>query len=98
MVEKIYPTRHTTIGSLLNAQLGLFAFCVDCDYGHDVDLERYAEELGRDQSVVPVHLVPKLHCPVCGSKNVGTVLVQPGAEVPSDQIEHVRLQWRDAKG
>jgi hypothetical protein len=94
VVEKFYPTRHTTIGSVIDAGLGILAFCLDCEYAHEVDLDRFARELGREQSVLPVHLVPKLHCPNCGSKRVGTALIQPTTEVPAEHIEHVRMRWR----
>jgi hypothetical protein len=94
LAEKIYPTRHTTVGAVMDAGLGIFAFCLDCDFGQEVDLARYARELGRDQSVIPVHLVPKLHCPKCESKNVGTVLIHPDRERPIPHLEHVKARWR----
>lgn len=88
------PTRHTTIGSLIDDGLGIFAYCLDCEFGHEVDLERYARDLGRKQSVLPVHLVPKLRCPDCRSKNVAMVLVHPGGDVSAEQKRHVMAQWR----
>lgn len=78
----------------MDAGLVIFAFCLDCDFGQEVDLARYARELGRDQSVIPVHLVPKLHCPSCESKKVGTVLIHPGRALPIPHIEHVKARLR----
>ena len=92
MVEKFYPSRHTTIGSVIDAGLHIHAYCFDCGFDQDVDLNRVAGELGRDQSVLPVYLVPNLHCPQCQSKNVGTVLVTKGSEVSGDQIEHLKAR------
>lgn len=92
LAEKYYPTRHTTIGAVMDAGLHIHAFCVDCGFDRDMDLERVAGELGRKQSVLPVHLVPKLHCPQCGSKNVATVLVAEGSDVSAEQIPHLKLE------
>lgn len=94
MAEKFYPTKQTTIGAVMDAGLHIHAYCFDCGYDQDVDLNRVAGELGRDQSVLPVYLVPKLHCPQCHNKNVGTVLVTEGSEVTSDQIEHLKSRRR----
>lgn len=94
MVEKLYPTRHTTIGSVIDAGLRIIGFCLDCDHSEYIDLERVARELGRDQSSLPMYLVPKLYCSVCGSKNVGTVLAPEDEEVPEEQKRHVAEEWR----
>lgn len=90
MSEKFYPTRHTTIGAVIDAGLHIHAFCFECGFDQDMDLERVAGELGRKQSVLPVYLVPKLHCPRCGSKNLATVLVTEGSEVSAEQIQHLK--------
>jgi hypothetical protein len=92
LAEKFYPTRHTTIGSVIDAGLGIHAYCFDCGFDQDIDLKRIAGELGREQSVLPVHLVPKLYCPRCESKNIGTVLVTEGSDVSSEQIAHLKGQ------
>lgn len=68
LVEKFYPTRHTTLGAVMDAGLAIHAFCFECGFDQEIDLERVAGELGRAQSALPVYLVPKLHCPQCQSK------------------------------
>jgi hypothetical protein len=45
-------------------------------------------------SMLPVYLVPKLHCPLCHSKNVGTVLVTEGSEVNDDQVKRLKAHRR----
>jgi hypothetical protein len=50
LVEKFYPTRHTTIGSVIDAGLRIHAYCYDCGFDRDVDLERVGGELGREQN------------------------------------------------
>jgi hypothetical protein len=79
--EKLYPTRHTTIGSVIDAGLRIHA-CLDCRHDEDLDLEEVARRLGRNYSSLPLHLVPKLVCNNCGSKNVGTVLAPAGKDAP----------------
>lgn len=92
LTEKFYPTRHTTIGAVIDAGLRIHAYCFECGFDKEVDLGRVAGELGRDQSVLPVHLVPKLHCPQCHSKNIGTVLVAQGSNVTDEQLGHLKTQ------
>lgn len=94
LAEKFYPTRHTTLGAVMDAGLAIHAFCFECGFDQEIDLERVSGELGREQSALPVYLVPKLHCPRCQSKNVGTVLVPEGSGVSSEQIEHLKGQHR----
>lgn len=94
LAEKFYPTRHTTLGAVMDAGLAIHAFCFECGFDQEIDLERVSGELGREQSVLPVYLVPKLHCPRCQSKNIGTVLVAEGSEVSSEQIEHLKGRHR----
>lgn len=65
-----------------------------CGFDQEIDLDRVSGELGREQSALPVYLVPKLHCPQCQSKNIGTVLVTEGSGVSSEQIEHLKGQHR----
>ena len=89
MAEKFYPTRHITIGAVMDAGLRIHAFCFECGFDQDMDLERVSSELGRDQSVLPVYLVPKLHCPQCHSKKIATVLVTEGSDVSAEQIQHL---------
>jgi hypothetical protein len=88
LAEKFYPTRHTTIGAVIDAGLRTHAYCFDCGFDQDVDLNRVANELGRDQSVLPVHLVPKQ----CHSKNIGTVLVAQGSDVTGEQLGHLKTR------
>lgn len=97
MAEKFYPTRHTTLGSIMDAGLAIHAFCFECGFDQEIDLERVSGELGRRQSALPVYLVPKLHCPQCGSKNIGTMLVTEGSEVRSEQIEHLKGHQNDSR-
>lgn len=94
MAEKFYPTRHTTIGSVIDAGLRIHAYCFECGFDQEVDLARIAGDLGREQSALPVHLVPRLHCPQCQSKNIGTVLVTEGSNLSGEQIEHLKDQSR----
>ena len=94
MAEKLYPTRHTTIGSVIDAGLRIHAFCLDCGHAEDLDLREVARKLGRKHSSLPVHLVPKIHCDVCKSKNVGMVLAPADQQVPEEQVEHVRRNWK----
>lgn len=96
MAEKFYPTRHTTIGSIIDAGLRIHAFCLDCGHNEDLDLGEVARRLGRKHSSLPVHLVPKLVCSNCGSKNVGTVLAPAEKEVPADHVQHVGRRWKDS--
>lgn len=96
MAEKFYPTRHMTIGSVIDAGLRIHAFCLDCGHDEDVDLTEVARKLGRKHSSLPVHLVPKLVCSNCGSKNVGTVLAPADEAVPSEQVKHVCKNWKAA--
>lgn len=93
--EKLYPTKHVTIGSIIDAGLRIHGFCLDCGHDEDLDLREIARRLGRKHSSLPVHLVPKLVCGQCGSKNVGTVLAPAEKDVPKDQVEHVRAKWRE---
>jgi hypothetical protein len=90
VAEKFYPTRHTTIGSIIDAGLRIHAFCLDCGHDQDLDLGEVARRLGRKHSSLPVHLVPKLICSNCGSKSVGTLLAPADKPVPPDQIDHIR--------
>lgn len=78
----------------MDAGLRIHAFCFECGFDQDMDLERVAGELGRKQSVLPVYLVPKLHCPQCHSKNIGTVLVTEGSDVSAEEIEHLKQHRR----
>lgn len=94
LTEKIYATRHTTIGSVLDAGLRIHAFCLDCRHAEDVDMRVLARKLGRKHSTLPVHLVPKLVCSNCKSKNVGMVLMAGEGEMPKEQREHVEAVWR----
>ena len=89
MAEKFYPTRHTTIGAVIDAGLHIHAYCFECGFDQDMDLERVSSELGRDQSALPVYPVPKLHCPQCHSKKIATVLVTEGSDVSAEQIQHL---------
>ena len=98
MAEKLYPTRHITIGSVIDAGLRIHGFCLDCGHEEDVDLRVLARTLGRKHSSLPVHLVPKLVCGACGSKNVGTVLVPADKDVLPEQVEHVRAEWLKKPG
>jgi hypothetical protein len=95
VAEKLYPTRHTTIGSVIDAGLRIHAFCIDCGHDEDVDLGEVARRLGRKHSSLPVHLVPRLVCSTCGSKNVGTVLAPANEAVPADQVKHVDTKWKE---
>lgn len=95
MAEKLYPTRHTTIGSIIDAGLRIHAFCLDCGHDKDLDLREIARKLGRKHSSLPMHLVPKLVCSNCGSKNVGTVLAPAAEEIPAKQVDHVRARWHE---
>lgn len=97
MAEKFYPTRHTTIGSVIDAELKIHAFCLDCGHDEDLDLTKVAHKLGLKHSSLPVHLVPKLVCSACGSKNVGTVLAPADGAAPADQVEHVKDEWAGRK-
>jgi hypothetical protein len=90
LAEKLYPTRHTTIGSVIDAGLRIHAFCLDCGHDEDVDLSEVARKLGRKHSSLPVHLVPKLVCSLCGSKNVGTVLAPVEEIIPEQQVRYVK--------
>lgn len=94
LAEKFYPTRHTTLGAVMDAGLAIHAFCFEYGFDQEIDLDRVSGELGREQSSLPVYLVPKLHCPQCLSKNVGTMLVTEGSSVSSEQIEHLKSQHR----
>jgi hypothetical protein len=96
LAEKFYPTRHATIGAVMDAGLHIHAFCFECGFDQDIDLERVAGELGLNQSVLPVHLVPKPHCPQCQSKNTATVLVTEGSDVSAEQIQHLK-EHRDSR-
>jgi hypothetical protein len=82
-----------TIGAVIDAGLAIHAFCLACGHDEDVDLAAVAQRLGRDQSSLPVHLVPKLVCSRCGSKNVGMVLAPDGKAVPGEQLAHVMREW-----
>jgi len=93
LAEKFYPTRHTTIGAVIDAGLGIKAFCLDCGHTEHVDIALMERKLGRKFSVLPVHLVPKLLCSRCGSKNVGMTLVAEHAEPAADQIDHLKVEW-----
>lgn len=94
MAERLYPTKHTTIGSIIDAGLKIHGFCLDCGHEEDLDLDEIARLLGRNQSSLPVHLVPKLVCSICGSKNVGTVLVAADKMSARKDINHVKEEWR----
>lgn len=93
MVEKRYPTRHTTIGSVIDAGLKIHGFCLDCGHDAEIDLAEVARKLGRKHSSLPMYLVPKVPCAVCGSKNVGTYLADADATVPAEHKEHVKQIW-----
>ena len=90
MAEKFYPTRHTTIGAVIDAGLAIQAVCMRCGHSENVDLSEAARRLGRDHSSLPVHLVSRLVCSQCGSKNVATVLAPAGTTPTTDQKTHVR--------
>lgn len=94
MAEKRYPTRHTTIGSVIDAGLRIRGFCLDCGRDAEIDLAEVARKLGRKHSSLPMFLVPKIHCDVCKSKNVGTYLADADATVPKEHREHVEKVWR----
>jgi hypothetical protein len=94
MVEKRYPTRHTTIGSVIDAGLAIRGFCLDCGHDAEIDLAAAARALGRKHSTLPVYLVPKVHCDVCKSKNVGTYLADADATIPEEHQDHVADVWR----
>lgn len=94
LAEKFYPIRHTTIGSIIDAGLRINTFCLDCGHDEDLDLLEVARKLGRKHSSLPVHLIPKLVCSNCGSKNVGTVLAPADKSVPSEQAGYVRKKWK----
>lgn len=94
MAEKRYPTRHTTIGSVIDAGLAIRGFCLDCGHDAAIDLTLAAQTLGREYSSLPVFLVPKVHCDVCKSKNVGTYLADADATIPKEHAEHVVKAWR----
>lgn len=94
VAEKFYPTRHTTIGSVIDAGLRIHAFCLDCGHDEDLDLKEVARELGRKHSSLPVYLVPKLFCRNCGGKNVGTVLAPVDQDAPAHQVQHVSGAWQ----
>lgn len=98
LAEKLYPTRHTTIGSVIDAGLRIHAFCLDCSHNEDLDLSAVARKLGRNCSSLPMHLVPKLVCSNCGGKNVGTVLAPAEQELPKRQVDHVSEEWRARHG
>jgi hypothetical protein len=97
LTEKFYPTRHTTIGSVIDAGLRIHAFCLDCGHNEDLNLQEVARRLGRRYSSLPVHLVPKLVCSNCGGKNVGMVLAPAEHGIPENQIEHMNATLRDRK-
>jgi hypothetical protein len=92
--EKLYPTRHVTIGAVMDAGLRIHAFCLDCGHDEDLDLGEVARRLGRGFPSLPAHLVPRLVCSSCGSKNVGTVLAPEGREVPGQQLVEIRKEWQ----
>jgi hypothetical protein len=94
MVEKRYPTRHTTIGSVIDAGLKIHGFCLDCGHDAEIDLSEVARKLGRKHSSLPMYLVPKVHCDVCKSKNVGTYLADTEAAVPNEHRDHVAKVWQ----
>jgi hypothetical protein len=94
VVEKHYPTRHTTIGSVIDAGLKIHGFCLDCGHDAEIDLAEVARKLGRKHSSLPMFLVPKVHCDVCKSKNVGTYLADAEATIPTEHGEHVAKVWR----
>jgi hypothetical protein len=98
LAEKFYPTRHTTIGAVIDAGLKIHGFCIDCGHSEDVDLMAAATTLGREHSSLPVHLVPKLVCSRCGSKNVGMVLAPDHAEPPAEQLDHLKEEWARKPG
>lgn len=93
LAEKFYPTRHTTIGSVIDAGLRIHAFCVTCGHDEDLDLAEVARRLGRKHSSLPVHLVPRLVCSGCGGKDVGTVLAPADQGPLEGQLEHVKEEW-----
>ena len=93
MVEKRYPTRHTTIGSVIDAGLAIRGFCLDCGHDAEIDLAELARKLGRKHSSLPVFLVPKVHCDVCKSKNVGTYLANTEVDIPAEHRDHIAKVW-----
>ena len=97
MAEKLYPTRHTTLGSVIDAGLRIHAFCLDCGHNEDLDLAEAARRLGRKHSSLPMHLVPKLVCRTCSGKNVGTVLAPAESTIPENQLDHICTTIRGRK-
>jgi hypothetical protein len=94
VVEKRYPTRHTTIGSVIDAGLKIHGFCMDCGHDAEIDLAEVARKLGRKHSSLPMYLVPKVHCDICKSKNVGTYLADAEASTTDEHRGHVEKVWR----
>jgi hypothetical protein len=94
MVEKRYPTRHTTIGSVIDAGLKIHGFCMDCGHDAEINLAEVARKLGRKHSSLPMFLVPKVHCDICKSKNVGTYLADAESTVPPEHSEYAATVWR----
>jgi hypothetical protein len=67
---------------------------MDCGHDAEIDLAEVARKLGRKHSSLPMFLVPKVHCDVCKSKNVGTYLADADADIPTEHQEHVAKVWR----
>ena len=96
MAERIFPTRHTTLGALQAAGLRLHAFCLrdDCRWHADLDLESLISRLGRDHGAQQPNLVPKLVCSRCGGKEISVVL-SATADVPDDTAAYIARRRSD---
>ena len=100
--ETFYPTKHTTIGAVIEAGLHIHAYCLSCRWHDDVDLRAVAEKLGPDQSSLPMHLVPRLVCSQCGGKDIATMLKagenKPPQEHVGEAVRHQRRKDEDQTG
>lgn len=45
LTEKIYPTRHTTIGSVIDTGLRIHAFCLDCRHAEGEERKEQQEHV-----------------------------------------------------
>lgn len=89
--ERLFPTTHDTLGKIRDAGLQLYGYCLneECRWGSVVDLDRIIGKLGAEHSAMQPLLVPKLHCPKCGSKDIA-IQLSAAEVVPEASGDHLR--------
>lgn len=69
-----------TIGSLLEHEHNLRAYCNACHHCTKLDLNALGKRLGFNHSTMHDDLTPKLKCSTCGSKDIALILSADSTE------------------